>query len=357
VSVSGIALVHYLFDTPPKIGHSYGKFFLRQVDRLTVSAFRMGRRKKRVSIFKRVKNFTGWLMARAAFLVVEHVSLSFLERFGETLGTMGYYVLGRRKGFAYRNLELALGAEKSNGELRSMLKSNFRHMGMNVVEIAKARTISEEKLRGMGDIEGIEHLNGALEGGKGAIALSAHLGNFPYLCMRLATEGYPWFTIVRNPRDERVARLLTDLRGHFGIFSIPDKPKRMCVAKSMECLKKNGVLFLQIDVNASSDDLWVEFFGWAVPTFKGPVVFSLRTGAPIVPMFVTRDVTGRHQIVIEPSFAMERTGDREQDTYSNTLRLSKITESRIRQSADQWWWVHRRWKKARRLPAADARQG
>jgi KDO2-lipid IV(A) lauroyltransferase len=105
---------------------------------------------------------------------------------------------------------------------------------------------------------------------------------------------------------------------------------------------------MQIDQNAAPDDPWVEFFGWYVPTFRGPVVFSLRTGAPVLPMFMIRQPDNRLLLKIEPPVTLIQTDNKEQEIKKNITFLTKITENHIRQYPEQWWWLHRRWKKAKK---------
>jgi hypothetical protein len=84
-----------------------------------------------------------------------------------------------------------------------------------------------------------------------------------------------------------------------------------------------------------------------VPCY-GPVVFSMRTGAPLIPLFTVRDAPDHHRLIITPPFAIADTGDRDQDILVTTAGLTKLIESYIRQYPAQGWWFHRRWKKARR---------
>jgi KDO2-lipid IV(A) lauroyltransferase len=120
-----------------------------------------------------------------------------------------------------------------------------------------------------------------------------------------------------------------------------------CVSRCFKALKENRILLLQIDQNAPATEAWVDFFGYLVPTFKGPVLFSMRTGAPILPMFMRRHSNNLHQITIHPPLTLNITGDVEQDILSNTARLTKIIEAAIRDYPEQWLWIYRRFKRAR----------
>ena len=120
-----------------------------------------------------------------------------------------------------------------------------------------------------------------------------------------------------------------------------------CVSRCFKALKENRILLLQIDQNAPVTEVWVDFFGYLVPTFKGPVLFSIRTGAPILPIFMRRNSKNLHQITIHPPFTLNITGNAEHDITSNTARLMKLTEAAIRGYPEQWLWIYRRFKRAR----------
>lgn len=246
------------------------------------------------------------------------------------------------------NLQIAFGTSKTQKEYGEIGKTVFRDTVKNMLEVAKVYSTDPTLAKELVSIEGLEHLENALSKGKGVVAVSAHMGNFPLIGPRLILEGYHFSLILREPRDSMLGKTLSDLRGNVGMASIPVNPRKVCVAQSLSALSRNGILFLQIDQNASSQDLWVDFFGWMVPTFRGPVVFSMRTGAPLIPMFMIRDGLDHHKLIIKEPLSLYRTDNKEKDILHNTAKLTKLIECYIREYPSQWWWFHRRWKKARR---------
>jgi KDO2-lipid IV(A) lauroyltransferase len=248
---------------------------------------------------------------------------------------------------------LALGKEKSEDEINQIFRANLRNIGRDMMEIARCKDFEDSYLKKLVCLEGKEHLDSALKNGKGAIALTAHIGNFPLMCTRLVKEGYPLSVVVRNAENQTIASLLTSIMVTIGMEPIPDKPRMTCVSRSLRALKKNRVLLLQIDQNAPRTEAWVDFFGYLVPTFKGPVVLSLRTGAPIIPLYIIRNSDHLHRITILPPFELNMTGDIEEDITLNIARLTKMTEAIILKHPDQWWWFHRRFRKARDIKTGE----
>jgi KDO2-lipid IV(A) lauroyltransferase len=167
------------------------------------------------------------------------------------------------------------------------------------------------------------------------------------MAVRLAKEGYPSSAVTRDPENPKIARVLTSIRDAVGLETIPGEPRMACVSRCRKALKEKRILFLYNDQNAPVTEAWVDFFGYLVPTFKGPVLFSMRTGAPILPVFIKRNSDNLHQITIHRPFALNNTGNTEKDVTSNTARLTKIIEAAVREYPEQWLWNYRRFKRAR----------
>lgn len=309
----------------------------------------MGKRDKKPYLRKRVAYFWGRIGTSLTLRLARWIPLKHLYSLAGIIGRAGFYLMRKRRHIAYHNLRIAFGTLKTEKEYHQIVKIIFRDTAKNVLEAAKLICTDPPFLKEIISIDGLEHLDKALSQGKGIVAISAHMGNFLLIGPRLILEGYPFSLIARDPKDKLLAKTLLGFRNHLGLDSIPDQPRKRCVAKSLASLKRNSILYLQIDQNASSQDLWVDFFGWLVPTFRGPVVFSMRAGAPIIPMFMIRDALNHHRLLIKPPFKLDSTENKENDVLQNTAKLTKLIESHIKQYPTQWWWFHRRWKKAKKI--------
>jgi KDO2-lipid IV(A) lauroyltransferase len=308
----------------------------------------VGKRPKKPYLRKRIGYFLGRQGVGLGLKLAELLPLKSLNLVASVVGRIGYSLGGKYRRIVDNNLRMAFGTSKTKREYTDIAKIVYQNMLKNVLEIAKLFHAEPALIKELVTVHGLEHLDTALRKGKGVVAVSAHMGNFSLIGPRLIMENYRFSLVLRDPKDELLAKTLRDLRNKVGIVSIPVNPRRACIAQSLACLKRNEILFLQIDQNASSQDLWVDFFGWKVPTFKGPVVFSMRTDAPIIPMFIIRDNSNCHQLTIKPPYTLKKTDNQEDDIFYNTASLTKLIEGYIEQYPTQWWWFHRRWKKAQK---------
>jgi len=311
----------------------------------------MSRRK--LSLRKVLELHLGYLLFRLSTSWVKRLPVESLTSYGEKLGLLAFHLLRRWRRVAFTNLNLALGKEKRKNEIYWICRELFKNMGRDMMEIYRCVDFEDSYFKTLVRFEGKEHLDRALKAGKGAIAVSAHLGNFPLMGARLAAEGYPSSVVTRDPENPKIAKAITSLRDAVGLETIHDEPRMACVSRCFKALKENRILLLHIDQNAPITEAWVDFFGYLVPTFKGPVLFSIRTGAPILPMFMKRNSDNLHKITIHPPFTLNITGNAEQDITSNTARLTKLIEAAIREYPEQWLWIYRRFKRARDIKTGE----
>jgi KDO2-lipid IV(A) lauroyltransferase len=303
----------------------------------------VGTTQRKPHLRKRINYVCGRRAIAFGLKLAELFPIQYFNALAGIIGIIGFYLMRKYRTIVKNNLQIAFGTSKTQKEYGDIGKTVFRDTVKNMLEVAKVYYTDPSLAKELVSIDGLEHLENVLSKGKGAVAVSAHMGNFPLIGPRLILEGYHFSLILREPKDSILGKTLSDLRE-----SIPVNPRKVCVAQSLASLSRNGILFLQIDQNASSKDLWVDFFGWMVPTFRGPVVFSMRTGAPLIPLFIIRDALDHHKLIIKAPLALDRTDNKEKDILHNTAKLTKLIECYIREYPSQWWWFHRRWKKARK---------
>jgi KDO2-lipid IV(A) lauroyltransferase len=252
---------------------------------------------------------------------------------------------GRRKKIALANLRLVFGKRKTEDEIQAIYKDGLTRTLTSFVEAMKfcflPRAVAKERI----EITGKETLDATLKRGKGIIIAGLHLGNFPLLAAKLAMEGYPIAVIIKKPRNRYVAQLYIRMTGMVGVGFIDGGERRQATQRSLRQLREGGIVYIVVDQNPPYPDIMVDFFGYPVPSFKGPVVLAMRTGAHILPAFIVYDKGWRQTIMIEKPFVLEITGDNERDIAHNLARLMKLIEGYIEQYPEQWWWWHRRWKR------------
>src|SRR5262249_52840113 len=88
-----------------------------------------------------------YLMARAAVALLQALPLEGAARLGRAGGALAFYLDGRHRRVAERNLARSFGQEKSPAELRKLASENFRRIGENYACAIKTAAMSIEELR------------------------------------------------------------------------------------------------------------------------------------------------------------------------------------------------------------------
>jgi len=272
--------------------------------------------------------------------------LRLLHVVGKRLALLLFFIWRKRRGIIIENLKLAFGTPLDKEEMKRLYRGIVTNIGKGCMESLILRSLPDRFFYNI-NVTGLDHLKEAADQGKGVIAVSAHLGNFVLIGRKLSLLGYRFNYVFKDPHNRWGSKLFKWIGECGGVTLIPDKPKNLCVKRSIECLKNGEILFILNDVSAVSGGIYVEFFGHEVPTFKSSVTLSMRSGAPIIPMFIVWDEEDRQRIIIEAPLRLIREGRMEEDIYKNTYRIVKIIEDYIRRYPTQWWWVHRRWKRRR----------
>jgi KDO2-lipid IV(A) lauroyltransferase len=281
--------------------------------------------------------FIAFLVLRA---VVRWLPLSWAQAFGGLLGLIAYGLLGRYRSLAWEHLAVAFGPSLRVTTRHRIARHTFLNLGKTVMEWLVLDRCSPARIRRMVEIHGLAHLDQALAKGRGVIALSAHFGNWELLAIALVSLGYDGGVLARRLRYPEYEDMLWAMRRRNGVATIA----RGSVKDVAEWLRKNQIIGMLPDQDIDSlDGIFVEFFDRPAYTPVGPAASALMTGAPIIPCFLIR-ADRRFRIMIEEPIAMSRTGDRTQDLVAITQRWSRVVESYIRRSPDQWVWMHRRWK-------------
>jgi KDO2-lipid IV(A) lauroyltransferase len=113
----------------------------------------------------------------------------------------------------------------------------------------------------------------------------------------------------------------------------------------LQALRQGGLVAILLDQNAARrEGVFVPFFGRAASTSRSLALLALRTGTPIVPIFIRREGVGRHRVTIEPPLPSPTSADLAGAVVELTARCTASIEAAIRRSPEQWLWSHDRWR-------------
>ncbi len=275
--------------------------------------------------------------------LVSRMTWDELQRLGGRLGRVGRRLARRRTRITLANLEFVLSDELSQERRAAITTAAFESAARLGLEMLKLPSMTPAELAEVAPIEGLEHLAAARDAGKGAVVVSAHLGNWEISAVRLIHEGYRVVALSRASRSERIARAITAVRRELDFETIPvDEGIRPC----LRLLRDNGILGIMPDRRARGQGVYVEFFGHRVNVWHTPILLGARAGAPVMPCHGLRQPDGTFIVRIGEPVELTATGDRERDLQANTQRLFDRLEALIREHPGQYLWQYDMWREA-----------
>ncbi len=139
------------------------------------------------------------------------------------------------------------------------------------------------------EVVGVEHLDRALDAGRGVVAALTHSGNWDvagvWLVEALRRRGRPatFATVAERLRPESLYDRFVDYRVGLGFEVLPADAGARTVATLAARLRAGGVVCLVADRDLTGAGTPVEFFGAPASMPAGPAQLALRTGAALLP--------------------------------------------------------------------------
>jgi KDO2-lipid IV(A) lauroyltransferase len=219
----------------------------------------------------------------------------------------------------------------------------WRHLILMIAEIAQTpRKVHETNWREHSHIVNQEEFVRTLLSGRPLVLISGHFGNFELGGYLMGLFGFPTYTVARALDNRFLDRFVNDFRGRTGQYMLPKKGSGDDIQRILE---NNGILTLLGDQAAGDRQCWVNFFGKPASTHKAVSVFSLTNGAPTMVSYARRIGGPLHYEVGPVAICDPR--DPKFEYGSVPLLAQWYTdqlERLVRETPDQYWWVHRRWK-------------
>jgi hypothetical protein len=125
---------------------------------------------------------------------------------GRGLGRIAERLAGSRRAIVRRNIELCF-PDLTPQERNALAARHFEALGMSVIEMGLGRWASDETHAKIARLEGLDHLQQALDSGKGVILLSAHFTTLEISGRLLAMNCPPFDAVYRRNRSEFITEL------------------------------------------------------------------------------------------------------------------------------------------------------
>ena len=178
----------------------------------------------------------------------------------------------------------------------------------------------------------------ALDGGKGVIFLTPHLGCFEIIAQAIASRA-PLTALYRPPKKTWLRPLLETARTRDGLSLAPANLSG--VRSLLRTLKSNGAIGLLPDqVPGMGEGVWADFFSRPAYTMTLPAKMHQMSGAPLVLSYAERLPLGRGFAIRFVRFddALEASAE------AQARAINLAMESLVARCPAQYFWSYNRYK-------------
>lgn len=304
----------------------------------------MKKKTRRKRIQKEILHFLIYLFFTLFYLMIKLLPSVVYSVTARMLGTLAFYTMRNNRKRILKNINIAYGDTLNHDEKIRICREIFISAVIDICEAIQASKITNKQLLDTAVFEGEEILKTALKSGRGVVGISAHLNNFPKLQAVLTKKGYPVNYFSKPPSGRYLAKLVKRLISSKNVPIIEVQNQKKFMKEALKCLAGNGILGFYIDQH-SKRGVEVSFFNQKVFSPPGAAIFARKCNCPVIGLFSFRMPDGKHKIIIEGPYPLQRTNNPAQDIQTNTAFFMQRIEYYVRQHPEQWFtWLNKRFR-------------
>ena len=271
----------------------------------------------------------------AALRLISLLPYAYLLRVGRGIGWLLRWLPIAYVRIARRNLELCF-PEQTTEERQALLRRHFASVGIGVCEMTLCWWATDERIRSLCTLEGVEHLERAQARGRGVIVVGGHFTTIE-VATRILGTAVRLSPLYRPTKNLALAAILRRERSRYAAAAIPHD----AIRKLISTLRANGVVWYPPDqAYRKKGAVMVRFFGIPAATTTATSRLAQITGASVLTYFVERLQGGGYRAVIGPALDDFPSNDPVRDVE----RYNALLEAEVRRMPEQYLWMHRRFK-------------
>lgn len=262
--------------------------------------------------------------------------MSWIFQLGRTLGDLTYRLGTSRRIIAQTNIA-ACFPELSDQERKDLVRRSFRSLGIGAIELMIPWLNPQRDLSDRFDVHGTEHLQQALDSGRGVVLLGGHFAAMDIISQPLKRLGQidVMYRFNKNPAWEWLQ--VNGRRRYFdGVIERHD------TRQTLKRLKQGRAIWYAADQDyGRKHSVFAPFFGTEAATIVATSRFARLNNSPVLFMRQSRNEQRmRWEIHFSPILEDFPSGD----DLADAQRLNSLLEEQIRLQPEQYLWLHKRFK-------------
>ncbi len=255
---------------------------------------------------------------------------------GRLLGRGIYIAAGARRSTVDINLARCF-PEKPPAERQRIKECCYRNIGVSLIELAMCWWWPAERLKPMVEIVGREHLDQALDSGRGAILLTGHFTSLE-IGARLLALFVPVQVMYRTQRNELFDSFLYTRRSAYFVNTVSRKKTRQLVKGIRD---KIPTWYAPDQDFRRERNVFAPFMGIATATITASSRLAQSSGAAMLPYYPERKADGSGYVLhIDPPLENFPSGD----DLADATAINRSIEKYARRYPETYMWIHQRFK-------------
>jgi KDO2-lipid IV(A) lauroyltransferase len=296
------------------------------------------------------------LLFRSLAALACRLPLQLCYHLAELAGSLLAFLPSTRRDAVRANLAVVYATSTDDRRVRRDARRVLRHALLNWVDLFRLGQRDTVRMIQRIHVPTLQPLDEALALGKGAILISAHLGNFDTVMQKLALRGDKVLIPVEPINPPTLLAFVRKQRSALGTAIEPIGPDTF--RRLTAHLRAGGVVIIVSDRDVQGTGQPVTLFGRRITLPNAAILLALRTGAPVLGAFGCRHTDNRISARLTPGPLAAPAGDASgrrslrADLEAGMQAWATMLEEEIRRDPGQWVVLQPAFTAA---PKADAR--
>ena len=279
------------------------------------------------------------ILAYWGYRSLERAAMSLPEQVGKSvfggLGRAAHRWLPNLRATVAANQAQVLGADPDDERVALATREAFELYARYWFDTFRIRTMPNHEFNDRITVIGREHVDRALDAGRGVICVLPHLGNWDAGGHWFGLNGYRIVVVAEELRPRRLYELFIHHRERLGMRVIGLEKDAHVGQRLKQLLAQNWMVALVADRDLSGRGIEVEMFGARRRVPAGPALLSITSKAPILPV-TTATLDHGWQVRFETPLEIERTGELRADVTEFSRLMAERFERAIAARPTDW---------------------
>jgi KDO2-lipid IV(A) lauroyltransferase len=246
-----------------------------------------------------------------------------------------FLLVGKKREGPVANMQRVLGVPDRGQAMRAALRmfAEFAHCMTETMEyygpLSKPIRL---------DLPDPDPVAEALAGGRGAVVVTGHFGNWDVAAKTMRRYGRPVNMVMAREANATTQDYVREAREQAGVRIIYSDSSVFSSLNMINALRNNEVVAMQLDrMLGPGGARMVPFCGALAPFPSGPFVLARLAGAPVIPVFVPRLATRHYEVRVGQAVHLRRDA-RDPQVLDRVMReIVEQFEAAVREFPTQWF--------------------